>query len=67
MLPQGTPDDVRAAVRADIDNFGCFNGGLVSHGKVGGDVPLENIEAMLDEMVLYGTAADRRSEGPSGH
>ena len=67
VLPQGTPDDVRAAVRADIDNFGCFNGGLVSHGKVGGDVPLENIEAMLDEMVLYGTAADRRSEGPSGH
>ena len=60
-LPRGTADDVRAAVRADIDAFGCFNGGLVSHGKVGGDVPLANVEAMLDEMVRYGSAPYRRS------
>lgn len=66
-LPHGAPDEVRAAVRADIDDFGCFDGGLVSHGKVGGDVPLENIDAMLDEMVRYGTAASRRSEEQSGN
>jgi len=57
-LPQGTPEEVRAAVRADVDTFAGPAGGLVAHGKVGGDVPLENIEAMLDEMVRYQAAAD---------
>jgi len=66
-LPRGTPDDVRAAVRADVETFGHFNGGVVSHGKVGGDVPLENIEAMLDEMVRCGTDAYRGSERAKGH
>jgi uroporphyrinogen-III decarboxylase len=56
-LPRGSPEDVRAAVRADIDTYGRFGGGLISHGKVGGDTPLENIEAMLDEMTHYGAAA----------
>ncbi len=65
-LPRGTPEEVRAAVRADIDDFACFNGGLVSHGKIGGDVPLENIEAMLDEMVHYEATANGQSEGQSG-
>jgi hypothetical protein len=58
-LCRGTPQQVRAAVRAQIDTFATGAGGLVAHGKVGGDLPLENIEAMLDEMVGYGTAACR--------
>jgi uroporphyrinogen decarboxylase len=57
-LPRGTPEEVRAAVRADVETFAGPGGGLVAHGKVGGDVPLENIEAMLDEMVGCETAAD---------
>jgi hypothetical protein len=61
-LARGTPEEVRAAVRADIDAFHKPAGGLIAHGKVGGDVPLENIEAMLDEMAHYRTAAGARSE-----
>ena len=53
-LPCGTPADVRAAVRADIDRYACFHGGLISRGQIAGDVPLENAEAMLDEMARYG-------------
>ena len=59
-LPRGTPEEVRAAVRADVDTFGSSAGGLIAHGKVGGDVPLANIEAMLDEVVRYGSAVGRR-------
>ena len=54
-LPRGTLDDVRAAVRADIDTYGRFNGGLIARGQVAGDVPLANAEAMLDEMTVHGS------------
>jgi uroporphyrinogen decarboxylase len=65
-LPRGTPEEVRAAVRADIDTFASSAGGLIAHGKVSGEVPLENVEAMLDEVVRHGTAACRRqpNQGP---
>ena len=62
-LPRGTPEEVRAAVKADIDTFACSEGGLIAHGKVGGDTPLENIKAMLDAMVHYGTAACDSEKG----
>ncbi len=64
-LPRGTPEDVRAAVRADIDTFGSSAGGLIAYGKVGGDTPIENIEAMLDEMFRYGTATCGRQSNQS--
>jgi len=52
-LPQGTPRDVRVAVRADVDTYGRHQGGLIHRGEIAGDVPLENVEAMLDEMTHY--------------
>ncbi len=52
-LPSGTPEEVRAAVRADVDTYGCHQGGLILRGEIAGDVPLENVEAMLDEMTHY--------------
>ena len=55
-LPYGSPEEVRAAVRADIDTYGCFHGGLISRGEIAGDVPLENVEAMLDEMTHYASS-----------
>ena len=55
-LPRGTPEDVRAAVRADVDTYGRFQGGLIARGEIAGDVPLENVEAMLDEMTRYGSS-----------
>ena len=65
LLPRGTVEEVRGAVRADIEAFGDRRGGLIMHGKIGGDVPLENIEAMLDEMVRYGATARRRQPSES--
>ena len=48
----------RAAVRADVDTYGCNQGGLILRGEVAGDVPLENVEAMLDEMTHYRIAKE---------
>ena len=53
-LPRGTPEDVRREVRADVDTYGRHHGGLVFRGEVAGDVPLENVRAMLDEVTRYG-------------
>ena len=41
---------MRGAVRADIEALGCFNGGYIGRGEMAGDVPLENAEALLDEI-----------------
>lgn len=46
ILPRGTPEEVREHVKETIALFGRFNGGLILHGEVGPDVPLENAEAM---------------------
>jgi hypothetical protein len=53
ILPYGTPEDVRAAVRADIKAFDGLNGGYIGRGEVAGDVPLENTLALLDEITGY--------------
>ncbi len=53
VLPYGTPEDVRAAVRADIAAFGAFNGGYIGRGEIAGDVPLDNVIALLDEISLH--------------
>ena len=50
VLPYGTPQEVRAAVRADIAAFDGLHGGYIGRGEVAGDVPLENTVAMLDEI-----------------
>jgi len=56
ILQEGTPDDVRAEVRAMIDLFDRRDGGMIlaaGNGIVGG-TPLANIDAFLDEGVVYG-------------
>jgi uroporphyrinogen decarboxylase len=55
VLPYGTPDEVRAAVRADIAALGGPEGGYIGRGEAAGDVPLENLEALLDEVTNYRT------------
>jgi len=50
VLPFGTPDDVRAAVREDIDVLGGEGGGYIGRGEVAGDIPLENIVALMEEI-----------------
>ncbi|MBN1401404.1 MAG: hypothetical protein JXA74_11240 [Anaerolineae bacterium] len=54
VLPYGSPDDARAAVRADIDAFGRRNGGYIGRAESAGDVPLENLIAVYEELVAYG-------------
>jgi uroporphyrinogen decarboxylase len=53
ILPYGTPEDVRAAVRADMRAFGGPQGGYIGRGEAAGDVPLENLEALMDEVTRY--------------
>ncbi len=55
-LPEGTPDEVRAEVRALMDTFDRPDGGMLiaaGNGIVSG-TPFENIEAFLDEASRYG-------------
>ena len=56
-MPYGTPEEVRAEVRADIDAFGRYNGGYIGRGEVAGDVPLENVVAMMEELASCGAYA----------
>ena len=56
ILQEGTPSDVRAEVRAMIDLFDRPDGGMIlaaGNGIVGG-TPWENIDAFLDEGIVYG-------------
>lgn len=55
LLPHGTVDEVRAGVRELINIYYKPTGGLLLSAGNGilGDTPLENIEAMLQEMALY--------------
>jgi uroporphyrinogen decarboxylase len=54
VVPFGTPDDIRAAVREAMEAFGNHNGGIMLHGEVGQDVPFENIEALYSSFYEYG-------------
>jgi uroporphyrinogen decarboxylase len=53
VLPFGTPEDVRAAVVADVHAFGGCCGGYIGRGEIAGDVPMENIVALLDEITRH--------------
>jgi len=46
-LPHGTPDDVRNLIKRLFAAFGTFNGGYVGGALANSDVPLANIEAVL--------------------
>jgi len=64
-LREGTPDQVRAEVRFLIDTFDRPEGGMciaAGNGIVSG-TPFENIEAFLDEAVVYGKEHRRRCTG----
>jgi len=52
VLPFGKPEDVRAAVQTDIDAFDGLNGGYIGRGEMAGDIPLENVTALLEEITI---------------
>lgn len=55
LLPEGTPEQVRAGVRYLTDTLARPEGGLLLAAGNGimPDTPLENIEAFLDEATFY--------------
>lgn len=56
VLPHYPPDRVKAHIQYLIDLFGRGNnGGLIGRGELNMDVPLENIEAMFDGWIEFGT------------
>ena len=65
VLPFGTPDDVRAAVREAIDALASNGTGyiLAPCHNIQAVTPLENIIAMYDEAWRYGKAGERVSGG----
>jgi uroporphyrinogen decarboxylase len=53
ILPYGSPEEVRAAVRTDLAALASPAGGYIGRGEAAGDVPLENLEALFDEVTKH--------------
>jgi hypothetical protein len=47
IMPLGSPDDIYAAAQQMKLYLSTPSGGLIGQGEPGMDVPLENIEALL--------------------
>ncbi|MBT3374906.1 MAG: hypothetical protein HN742_09060 [Lentisphaerae bacterium] len=54
VMPYGTPEDVRGAVKEAIQAFGTSGGGCMLHGEIGPEVPLANIEALYSAFYEFG-------------
>jgi len=54
IIPYGSPEDCVAAVKEAIAAFGNFNGGVLLHGEIGQEVPLQNLEALYSAFYEYG-------------
>jgi uroporphyrinogen decarboxylase len=55
ILPHGTRDEIRAHVREVFDALGSWSGGLIGHGEIAVDVPLQNARWMFEAWREYGT------------
>jgi uroporphyrinogen decarboxylase len=55
IVPYGTPEEVVAAVKEAVAAFARPDGGIILHGEIGPEVPLENIEALYSSFYRYGT------------
>ena len=51
----GTRDEIRAHVREVVEALGSYSGGLIGHGEVAPDIPLENIRTMFEAWREFGT------------
>lgn len=54
ILPHGTKDEIRSHVREVFEALGSCNGGLIGHGEIAPDIPLENIRTMLEAWREFG-------------
>ena len=53
VLPHGTPEDCRAAVRRDLADFASAAGGYIGRAESSSDVSLENLRAAYAEMLAF--------------
>jgi len=54
ILPHGTRDQIRAHVKEVFEALGSYDGGLIGHGEIAIDVPLENARAMFEAWREFG-------------
>jgi len=54
ILPHGSAQDVNNHVKEMIEAFGSCGGGLIGGGEVEPNIPLHNVEAMLEAYEKYG-------------
>ena len=55
VLPFGSPSEVKEEVHRTFEACGNSTGGIVACGEVGAGVPLENVRAMYEAFLEYGT------------
>lgn len=55
ILPHGNRDEIRAHVQEVVEALGSCNGGLIGHGEIAPDIPLENIRTMLEAWREFGS------------
>ncbi len=55
ILPHGTRQQIRDHVKEVIGCLGSYGGGLIGHGEIAPDVPLDNVRAMLEAWRELGT------------
>ena len=55
ILPFGSPSEVKDEVQRTFEACGGPKGGIIACGEIGPDVPLENIHAMYEAFLEYGT------------
>jgi len=55
ILPFGSPTEVKEEVQRTFDACGGPDGGIIACGEIGPDVPLENIRALYEAFLDYGT------------
>jgi len=55
IMPFGSPSEVKEEVQRTFEACGSPEGGIVACGEIAPDVPLENIRAMYEAFLEYGT------------
>jgi uroporphyrinogen decarboxylase len=55
VMPFGSPTEVKEEVQRTFEACGGPEGGIIACGEIGPDVPLENVQAMYEAFMEYGT------------
>lgn len=55
ILPFGSPSEVKEEVQRTFEACGGPEGGIIACGEIGPDVPLENIQALYEAFLEFGT------------